>query len=71
MSMDFLLGLFLDGTIELFLLHYGRVRLYLEGETASEQFIKGQSNVTAPWGFINTASKGGIFLLTDITLNIG
>jgi hypothetical protein len=69
--MDFLLGFFLDGTIKLFLLHYGRVRLYLEGETASEQFIKGQSNVTAPWGFINTASKGGIFLLTDITLNIG
>ena len=70
--MDFLLGLFLDGTIELFLLHYGRARLvYLEGENASEQFIKGQSHLTAPWGFINTASKGGIFLLTDITLNIG
>ena len=69
--MDFLLGLFLDGTIELFLLHYGRVRLYLEGENASEQFIKGQSPLTAPWGFINTASNGGIFLLTDSTLNIG
>jgi len=67
-----LLDLFLGGTIELFLLHYGRVRLlYMEGENASEQFIKGQSHLTAPWGFINTASKGGIFLLTDITLNIG
>jgi len=45
----------------------GRERLcHAGGENASEHFGKGQSKKTAPWGFINTASNGGILFIQGL-----